>query len=92
MPALGRGMQGERLFGYKLQMYYLSGYMPKNRINEYRELDTLPANAIPVNDYAKQRNCNTSYIYKLWREHTQKGKSINFEIVLIRNINFVIPV
>lgn len=65
--------------------------MAKNRTNEYRELDVLPVNAITVHEYASQRNCNTSYIYKLWREHTTKGKAINFEIVLIRNINFVIP-
>jgi hypothetical protein len=66
--------------------------MANNRINKYRELDKLPAEAITVNQYAKQRNCNTSYIYKLWAEHRDKGKTIPFEIVKIRDINFVLPV
>ena len=66
--------------------------MAKNRLNTYRELDTLPNEAMTVNEYAIQCNCNTSYIYKLWKEHKQKAKAIHFEIVIIRNINFVIPV
>ena len=65
--------------------------MAKNRVNKYRELDTMPAEAITVDEYAKQCDCNTSYLYKLWREHTTKGKVIPFEIVIIRNINFVLP-
>ena len=66
--------------------------MAKNRINQYRELDKLPVEAITVNQYARQRDCNTSYIYKLWREYKEKGKPITFEIVKIRDINFIIPV
>ena len=65
--------------------------MANNRTNKYRELDTLPAEAITVNEYAKQRNCNTSYIYKLWANYRDNGKPITFEIVKIRGINFVLP-
>lgn len=66
--------------------------MANNRTGKYRELDILPAEAITVNQYAKQMNCNTSYIYKLWAKHTREGKAISFEIVKIRGINFIVPV
>ena len=95
----GLGLSG-LLFGYVLhEVYLVTSYkltnfanMSKNRVNQYRELDSLPASAITVNEYAKQLDCNTSYIYKLWAKHRDNGKAIPFEIVKIRNINFIIPV
>ena len=62
--------------------------MAKNKRNIYREVDTLPVNAIRVSDYAKQWPCNTSYLYKLVRE---KKNISTFEIVDFQGINFVLP-
>lgn len=68
--------------------------MAKNRKNQYRELNDLPHDAITVKQYARQQDCDTAYIYKLWKQSIDpvKPKEISFEIVKIRDINFVIPV
>jgi len=60
--------------------------MKNTRRNNYRTVDTLPADALRVSEYANERNCNTSYIYELIR----KGKNTDFEIVIYKGINFVI--
>jgi hypothetical protein len=64
----------------------------KNRVNKYRELDSLPNGAKTVQQYASERGCNTAYIYKLWKQANDPDvlKDIPFEIVLFKDINFVI--
>lgn len=65
----------------------------KNRINEYRELNKFPTGAITVADYAAERGCNTSNIYKHWRKVRKGVKTIHeigFEIVVFQNINFIL--
>lgn len=60
--------------------------MKNTRRNTYEVVNTLPADAMRVSEYAAQRNCNTSYIYELIRT----GKNADFEIVIYKGINFVI--
>lgn len=61
--------------------------MGKNRRYTYISVDELPSSAMSIADYAKNvRQCNTSYIYELYR----KGKN-DFKIVLFKGFNFVIP-
>lgn len=50
------------------------------------EVDTLPANAVKVAQYAKDRNCSTSLIY----HELERGKA-SFKIVIWQGFNFVIP-
>ena len=52
----------------------------------YRTVDELPVNAKTVGQYCKDRGCTNPYIYQLVR--TQKA---DFEIVIFKGINFVIP-
>lgn len=65
----------------------------KNRSNEYRALSKFPTGAITVAEYAIERGCNTSNIYKHWRK-VRKGEKtiyeIGFEIVVFQNINFIL--
>lgn len=63
--------------------------MAKRRKNKYRVLDHLPPGAVSVSEYATERDCNTSYIYKLWKEG-RSGKAIDFEIVICNGYNFVL--
>jgi len=58
----------------------------KRNIDKYENVTKLPNTALTVADYAAQRNCNTSYIYKLIRT----GKAA-FKIVCFHGINFIIP-
>lgn len=59
--------------------------MKYSRRNKYIEMAELPENALRVSEYAKLRECNTSYLYELIRN----GKA-DFEIVVFKGINFVI--
>ena len=59
----------------------------KKNIDKYPNVDTLPDSAITVKEYADQRGFNTSYIYELIRNHKNK----DFEIVVFRGYNFIIP-
>lgn len=52
----------------------------------YRNVEQLPKDAMTVGQYCKDRGCTNPYIYQLVR--TQKA---NFEIVIFKGINFVIP-
>jgi hypothetical protein len=62
--------------------------MGKNRKYEYRPVTELPDNAMTVAQYASEvKDCNTSYIYELIR----KAKNTDFEIVIFKGINFVVP-
>lgn len=62
--------------------------MGKNRKYSYNEVTDLPANAMTVAQYASQiKDCNTSYIYELVRNQ----KNNDFQIVIFKGINFVIP-
>lgn len=64
--------------------------MGKNRKYKYRSVNELPDAALTVAQYAKEiKDCNTSYIYELVRK-SKEGKSIDFEIVVFKGINFVI--
>lgn len=76
------------MFGGRLQVTYICGFMGKNKKGKYRQVSTLPNEAIKVADYAKQWPCNTSYLYKLVREKKNFSK---FEIVDFQGINFIIP-
>ena len=58
----------------------------KRNINKYEQVNKLPANAMLVADYARQRDCTTAYIYKLIAQ--QKA---DFKIVVFHGINFIIP-
>lgn len=53
---------------------------------DYTKVDTLPANALKVKEYANQRNCSTSLLY----HEVQRGKA-EFKIIQFQGINFVIP-
>ncbi len=59
----------------------------RNNENLYRPVTELPANAMTVNEYCKQRGCTNPYIYQLVRTN----KATDFEIVIFKGINFVIP-
>lgn len=59
--------------------------MRKER-KQYKEVSKLPDNALTVAQYAKDRECTTPYIYELVRK--QKN---DFEIVIFKGINFIIP-
>jgi hypothetical protein len=61
------------------------------RQNKYRTLDKLPPKAVSVAQYASDRSCNTSNIYKLWRVKKGKNKKGNFEIIEFQGINFILP-
>lgn len=65
--------------------------MGRNKHNEYRKVNELPANAMLVRAYAALWPCNTSYIYKLIRDSKLNKKSLSFEIVDFHGVNFVIP-
>lgn len=58
----------------------------RNLENKYKTVNSLPENAMTVKDYCKERGCTNPYIYQLVR--TNKA---NFEIVIFKGINFVIP-
>lgn len=68
-----------------MQTAYISG-MKKNA-NKYPAVDSLPANAMTVKQYADKNKISTSYIYKQVRE----GKNAHFDIVVFQTINFVTP-
>jgi hypothetical protein len=63
----------------------------KTRNNTYRVVQKLPANAVTVSEYATAKECGTNYLYKLWRQHATQDKEIEFEIVIFKGFNFVIP-
>lgn len=66
----------------------------KNRKYNYTTVEELPANAMLVSDYARLRNCNTAYIYKLAalkRNGTNTKQDTSFDIVIFHGINFIIP-
>lgn len=75
-----------------LQLTYINALslwsMGKNRRYEYEHVNILPDNAMTVAQYAKEvKECNTSYIYELIR----KKKNGDFQIVIYKGINFIIP-
>lgn len=56
------------------------------RLYNYITVDSLPANAVKVSEYAKQRNCSHTLIYK----EIERKKAL-FTIVQFQGINFIIP-
>lgn len=65
------------------------GIMGK-RQNKYKSVKTLPPGAMSVAQYASNRGCNTSYIYKLWRTKKGQDKTESFEIIEFQGLNFVL--
>jgi hypothetical protein len=59
------------------------------RQNKYRAVKELPKGAMSVAQYATIRGCNTSYIYKLWRNKKGNDKTESFEIIEFQGLNFV---
>ena len=60
------------------------------RQNKYRVVKQLPPGALSVAQYADVRGCNTSNIYKLWRNKKGINRTENFELIEYQGINFVI--
>ncbi len=52
----------------------------------YRTVEVLDPDAMTVADYAREKGCTNSYIY-----HLITRKKADFEIVIFKGINFVIP-
>lgn len=52
----------------------------------YKVVSSLPKSAMTVSEYCKQRGCTNPYIYALY-----KRNKANFEIVIFKGINFIIP-
>lgn len=64
----------------------------KKRTNTYRVVNKLPDNAVPVTEYADSKGCTDNNIYNIWRRHIGPNKQeVDFEIVVFKNINFIIP-
>lgn len=59
--------------------------MKRNRT--HKEVNKLPENAMLVSDFCKERGFTTSYVYKLIR----LNKNSDFDIVIFKGINFIIP-
>lgn len=59
--------------------------MRKNK-NRYEPVTQLPAAALKVSEYARQRGCTTAYVYELIRNNKN-----DFKIVEFQGINFIIP-
>ena len=59
--------------------------MKKNR--KHKTVDNLPNDAMLVSDFCKERGFTTSYVYKLIR----LNKNSDFDIVIFKGINFIIP-
>lgn len=59
--------------------------MKKNR--KHKTVDNLPNDAMLVSEFCKIKGYTTSYLYKLVR----LGKNFDFDIVIFKDINFVIP-
>lgn len=64
--------------------------MRKER-KQYRIVEVLPPTALTVAQYAKDQDISPQYIYELLRKNREEGKKIDFEMVLFKGINFVIP-
>ena len=75
-----------------MQFGYIIVYLSPmgRRQNKYRKLDKLPGDAMSVKQYADRRGCNTSYIYKLWRNKKGINNTESFEIVEYQGINFIL--
>lgn len=58
----------------------------KQNVNKYPVVDTLPAHAVTVKEYAEQESISTAYIYKMIKEAKN-----NFKIVVFHGTNFIIP-
>jgi len=63
----------------------------KKRTNTYRIVDKLPAKAVLVAEYADSKRIGEPAIYGQWRRHINNQSPIDFEIVIFKNMNFVIP-
>lgn len=64
----------------------------RKRQHNYRIVDKLPATAMTVQEFADSQGYSNMYVYNQWRDHVgDKKKVIPFEIIVFRNMNFVIP-
>jgi hypothetical protein len=59
---------------------YRAGY------SRYKTVKILPAEAMTISEYCEKRGCTNPYIYELYRR-----KKADFDIVIFKGINFVIP-
>lgn len=57
----------------------------KYRVNQYPEVDSLPAYAMTVAEYCKDKGISTSVFYMRLKRGTA-----NYKIVVFQNINFVV--
>lgn len=60
------------------------------RLNQYREVKKFPEGGLSVEEYADIRSISPQHVYKIWRQHRDEGKSIDFEIVIFKKHNYVI--
>lgn len=60
----------------------------KKNTGKYKEVNRLPANALTVADYAKDKGFTTNYIYNLIRLNKHLDR---FDIVVFQSFNFIIP-
>lgn len=59
---------------------------------KYRVVKELPDEAMTVAAYADKNGYTHNNIYNIWRRHVgPKKQNIDFEIVIFKTINFVIP-
>lgn len=58
----------------------------KRNTGKYDTVDTLPANAISVPQYAKNKGFTPQYVY-----NKIANKKADFKIVIFQGYNFVIP-
>lgn len=58
----------------------------KRNLGKYKEVNTLPDNALTISEYAHQRNISVGHVYT----HYGRGKA-NYDIVIFKTHNYVIP-
>lgn len=64
----------------------------KAKTKPYRLVKELPKGALTVAEYADIKGFTHNNIYNMWRRHVGPQKQdLNFEIVIFKTINFVIP-
>lgn len=61
------------------------------RQNTYREVDHLPDRALTVPAFADSLSLCSQAIYNQWRRHIRTDTPIDYEIVVYKTHNFVIP-
>ena len=60
----------------------------KKNTGKYKEVSKLPASALTVAQYAKNKGFTTNYVYNMVRLNKYVDK---FDIVVFQSFNFIIP-